>query len=185
MPLNDLNIRLLSIFPFLFFIIHLLYRANQGRSSEILWLCHISNLTLFIALLSNNKRLIQMSILWLIIGPICWLIDLVVFRDISITSTIAHIGGVTIALLAFTHIGIAKYSWIDAFIFGLFIQQLCRFTTPTKFNVNVAHSIYPGMDKIFSVYWHYWLFNTLFIGLCLWFINFILSKIPLKNEKLL
>ncbi|KAF0249488.1 MAG: hypothetical protein FD167_1105 [bacterium] len=149
MQLNKLNIGLLSGFPFIFFITHLLNRTSQERSFEILWLCHISNLTLFIALLLNNARLIRMSAIWLIIGTIFWAIDLIVFKDISISSTIAHIGGVTVALLAINRVKMTKYNWVDASLFGLFIQQLCRFITPVKFNINVAHSIYPGMDKIF------------------------------------
>ncbi|MBI4852452.1 MAG: hypothetical protein HY819_11715 [Acidobacteria bacterium] len=181
MKINKTNIYLLSICSFIFFLAHLVYRINQGRVYEILWLCHISNLTLFLAILLHNKRLVSIAVLWLTIGSVCWLVDLFIFKDISISSTIAHIGGLTVALIVISYFKIAKYSWIDAFIFGLFIQQLCRFFTPEKFNVNVAHTIYPGMDKFFSIYWHYWLFNSITMAFCLFLINFILRKILSEN----
>lgn len=179
--IKELNIKSLSIFPLVFFLAHLIYRASESRAYEILWLCHLSNLTLFIALLLNNVRLIRVASLWLTIGSLCWIVDLLVFQDFSLSSTLAHIGGVTVALIAIFQVKTVKHAWIDAFIFGLLIQQFCRFFSPAEFNINVAHSIYPGMDKLFSFYWYYWLFNTFSIGFCLWFINLILRKYTSEN----
>jgi hypothetical protein len=51
-----------------------------------------------------------------------------------------------------------KYSWLYALTWFLLLQQVTRLFTPPELNINLAHSIYPGWEGLFSGYWQYWLF---------------------------
>jgi hypothetical protein len=169
--------RLLGILPLIFFVAHFLYYLSHGRAPEILWLCHISNLTLAIGLLFDIPVLILLAVIWLAPGLPLWVMEIIRTGDITFTSSLSHIGGLIVGLVGLARVGAGRNIWPYAFAWGLFFQLLCRLTTPAGLNINVAHRVYDGMENYFSSYWQYWLCNSLFTAVYLWLTGFVLTKL--------
>jgi hypothetical protein len=174
--------RLLGILPLSFFIVHFLYYLSHGRAAEILWLCHVSNFILSVGLLFNIPFLVRLAVIWLAPGLLLWLMEIMKTGDVSITSSISHIGGLIVGLLAMARVGAGRNVWLYAFVWGLFIQISCRLITPVSLNVNVAHRIYDGWEDYFTGYWQYWLCNSLLAAAYLWFTGaFLIKLFPQKT----
>ncbi|HSN22974.1 MAG TPA: hypothetical protein VLS45_02190, partial [Methylomicrobium sp.] len=69
------NWRLLGFLPLAFFVARFIYFIHYGGTSQILWLCHISNLTLAVGLLFNLPLWVGISAYWLALGIPFWVVD--------------------------------------------------------------------------------------------------------------
>ncbi len=176
--------RLLGVIPLCFFFAHWIHHANEGYPGYILWLCNLNNLLLAIGILSGWKRLTQIGILWLIPAIPLWAIESWMYGDWPLTSILSHIGALTVGLILLPRIGMNKMVWLPALIYALIIQQLTKWLTPAKLNVNVAFSAYMGWEEIFPHYWQFWLFVAIEAGLGLFLLNWFLAKrFPEPNAK--
>jgi multidrug transporter EmrE-like cation transporter len=175
--------RLLGFLPLSFFIAHFTHHLNAGAPQHILWLCNISNLVLATGLFFRVPLLIRMATMWLIPGVPLWLIDMSRTGDAPISTFLSHLGGLSVGIFALSRVRAERNMWIYAWIYGFFIQMICRMFTPPELNVNVAFQIYKGFDRIFHVYWHYWIFNAVLSATVLWILGIVLSRIfPQKKE---
>ena len=163
--------RLLGLLPLAFFLARLVYFANDGDISQILWLCHFSNFTLALGLLFDLPILIGVSAYWLLLAMPFWIIDVWGFGLEGLTSAATHIGGTLIALLAWLKISPPRRIWLHALIWYLSLQFICRLGTPPELNINIAHAVYRGWERIFPDYWFYWLLTTSAAGLSLWLLD--------------
>ena len=171
-----IKFRLLGIFPLIFFAAHLFHFLSTGEFGHILWLCHLSNLTLALGLFFDQRILIRVSALWLAYGLLLWLWNLAELGLESITSVGTHIGGLVVGLAALSSVRMERGIWLYATVWFLIVQQLCRLITPAALNVNLAHSVYFGWESMFNAYWQYWLFTSLSTGIGLWIFEIILLK---------
>ena len=168
--------RLLGFLPLCFFLAHLNYHFAAGTPEHLLWLCNFSNLVLAAGLFFQVPLLIRIAAIWLIPGIPLWLWDMSRTGDAPISTFLSHLGGTTVALIALAKVRAKPNMFLYAWLYGLLIQTICRFTTPPELNVNVAFQIYPGFDRIFENYWSYWIFSAVLAAAILWMFSLLLNR---------
>lgn len=175
--------RLLGLLPLAFFLTRLGYFIEHGGASQILWMCHISNLMIAIGLLFNRPLWVGISAYWLVLGIPFWVVDVIGFGMEGLTSFATHAGGMAVALLALFRIHPPRRIWHYALAWHLFLQALCRLFTPPELNINVAHAVYRGWEKFFTDYFSYWLLITALAGLALYLLDIAMISLVLRSQK--
>lgn len=175
------NWRLLSLLPLAFFLARLSYFIHYGGTSQILWMCHLSNLTLAIGLLFNLPLWVGISAYWLILAIPFWIVDVIGFGMEGLTSLATHAGGTITALFALSRIYPPRRIWAHALAWHLFLQLICRLFTLPELNINVAHAVYRGWENFFSNYFSYWLLITASAGLALYLLD-VLTIFVIKRK---
>ena len=171
------RLRLLGLLPLLFFCAHALYYWRRGEAGHILWLCNIGNLLLAAGLILRRPALVRVATVWLIPGLCLWLWYAVRFWGLVPTSTLAHLGGLTVGMFALASVRVDRKTWLYALAWYLFMQMVCRLVTLPALNVNVAHRIYEGWAGTFSAYWQFWLAMTGIVAAWLGLIVLLLAKL--------
>ena len=154
----------------------------RGTPEEILWVCHLSNLTLAGAILFASRLWTGISLLILLVGLPLWLMDVFVSGELIYTSPLTHLGGIIIAWITLKETGFQKGSWFYGLLWGLGLQIFCHFTTPRESNVNLSHKIWPGMEAYFPGFLSYALANLIFIAVSLFLTEFLLLKILERRQ---
>jgi hypothetical protein len=93
------------------------------------------------------------------------------------TSFLTHIGALLVGIVGLRAARAGRWAWLHAFAWYLTMQLASRFLTSPEWNVNVAHRIYGGYEKVVSFYWEFWLLSTLMVAAGLWVIGLILMKV--------
>lgn len=153
-------------------------------------MCNIGNLLLAIGLFLGEAMLIRVAVIWMLPGVAVWAMYVVPTWGMLLTgqlnfaqffgvisSTLAHLGGFSVGMLALQKVRMDAWAWLYAYIWYFVVQLLSRLLTPAALNVNLAHRIQPGWEPTFSAYWKFWLLLTLIVGLCLWILGFLLQKL--------
>jgi hypothetical protein len=96
---------------------------------------------------------------------------------VFLTSTLAHVGGLAVAIIALSKYRMDRTAWRWAFGWYLAIQLSSRFLTPANLNVNLAHAIQPGWEQAFGSYWIFLLALTLVAIVTLWLSGLLLWSI--------
>ncbi|MCS6885256.1 MAG: hypothetical protein RMM17_12575 [Acidobacteriota bacterium] len=151
-----------------FFLLQLFHHSRNGAIENALWMCNISNLLLAFAVAARSELLASVASMWLILGLPLWIIDLVEFGDVSLSTLLAHIGGASVSFWTLHSIGgIRRGCWLLAVGWYLLVQQLCRLWTKAQLNVNLAHA--PRALGLLTVddYRLYWLLTTILAALLL------------------
>jgi len=166
--------RSLGWLPLILFAARFVAYLQLGQPSQMLWICHLSNLFLAAGLFLANPVIIRLAVVLISFGIIPWIVDMWVIKIITPVSLASHLGGLVVGLLAISIVRAQKRSWLPAL--GLFIlaQLLCRFATPAEFNINTAHRVYDIWKDSLDSYWLYWTLSTTVIGVTLWAINWML-----------
>jgi hypothetical protein len=112
--------------------------------------------------------MIRVAALWLVPGLGVWYVYVVKPYGIVFSSTLAHIGGLTVAMFALQRVRVDARAWVYALGWYLIMQLLSRFLTPVEMNVNVARAVYPGWEQTFPSYWKFWSVLTLVVAASLW-----------------
>ena len=172
-----IKLRLLGFLPLAFFIAHLSFYWRNGGMENMLWMCNVANLVLAAGLFLGVRWMIRVAALWLIPGLPLWLYYVAVNGGWLVTSFFTHIGGLIVGLLALYKIGSGRWTWLHGFVLFLMVQQLSRTFTLPQSNVNVAHSVDPSLEGVFSKYRWYWLATTLTVAAVLWVLGLILLKL--------
>lgn len=171
------NWRALGLLPLFFFLARWVYFQEHGGTSQILWMCHFSNLTLAVGLLFNLPVLVGISAYWLVLAIPFWVIDVIVFGMEGVTSLATHAGGTLIALLALSRISPPRRLWTYALAWHLFLQAVSRFFTPAELNINFAHAVYRGWERFFPDYFSYWLLVTVSAGIALYLLDVLTMRL--------
>ncbi len=177
MPRPTDRLRLLGLLPLMFFCAHAFYYWRRGEPAHILWMCNIGNLLLAAGLLLRRPQLTRVAAVWLIPGLPVWLLFVVRAWGFVPTSTLAHLGGLTVGLYALARVRVDRATWLHAFVWYLLVQFVCRLITPPALNVNLAHSVYEGWQGTFSAYWQFWLATTAAVAAALCLLVLLLSKL--------
>lgn len=180
------RIRLLGVFPLIFFFAQAAHYWRIDQLGHMLWMCNIGNLILAVGLFFEKPVLIRLSAIWMIPGLLVWFVYVVLASGVFLSSTLAHVGGLAVSLIALKRYRIDRTAWGYAFGWYLVIQLLSRLITPPDLNVNLAHAIAPGWDRTFESYWSFWLVLTAVTAACLWVSGIILWSVwrPEPAEKL-
>lgn len=179
-PRNKL--RLLGILPLIFFIAQFVHYWRINELGNLLWMCNIGNLILAMGLFLEKPILIRLAAIWTIPGLVVWFIYVVLTWGVFLTSALAHVGGIIVAMIVLRHYRMDRTAWRWAFGWYLVIQLASRFLTPAALNVNLAHAVQPGFDRTFQSYWSFWLVLTAATIFTLWVCGFLLWRIWPSRE---
>lgn len=153
-------------------------------------MCNIGNLLLALGLFFEQALLIRVAVIWLVPGVAVWFAYVVPSWGTLLTggfsyaallvvlsSTLAHLGGLTVGLVVLRRIGMDGRAWLYAFIWYFIVQLISRRATPAAMNVNVSQRIQEGWERTFSTYLTFWLVLTCLVGVCLWVLGLLLRML--------
>ena len=185
-PPLELRFRLLGILPLIFFLAQTIHYWRYGGMGNLLWICNVGNVLLGVGLLLGQRELIRTAAIWTIPGLGIWIRYVLLASGFYFSTTLAHVGGIVVGLIALSRVRMDRLAWIYAFIWSLLVQLAARLLTSPELNVNLAHRIQPGWENLFSTYWKFWLVLLMVTALVLWLISKVLSLIwpaaPISEE---
>jgi hypothetical protein len=171
------KLRLLGLLPLIFFLAQGAHYWRINQLGHLLWMCNIGNLILAMGLFLEKPLLIRLAAIWTIPGLVIWFIYVVLAWGVFLTSTLAHAGGLIVAMIALRHYRMDRTAWRWALGWYLVVQLASRFFTPADLNVNLAHAVQPGFERTFQSYWSFWLVLTACTIVGLWLVGLVLWSI--------
>jgi len=169
--------RWLGILPLIFFFAQAVHYWRIDQLGHMLWMCNTGNLILALGLFFDKPALVRLSAIWMIPGLVVWFIYVVLAWGVFLTSTMAHVGGLAVSMIALKWYRMDRGAWRYAFGWYLAVQLISRFITPPEFNVNLAHAVAAGWERPFQSYWSFWLVLTAIAAAVLWVSGMILWAI--------
>jgi hypothetical protein len=171
------KLRVLGILPLIFFLAQGVHYWRIDQLGHMLWMCNVGNLLLALGLFLEKPLVIRFSAIWMIPGLFIWVIYVVLAWGVFLTSTLAHVGGLAVALIALSKVGMDRTAWRWAFAWYLVVQLASRFITRAELNVNLAHAVQPGYEQSFASYWTFWLVLTVVTAAVLWLSGLVLWSV--------
>src|SRR4026207_724353 len=162
------KLRLLGVLPVIFFLAQAVHYWRINQLGHLFWMCNIGNLLLALGLFLEKPVVVRLAAIWTIPGLIVWIIYVVLAWGVFLSSTLAHVGGLIVAVFALSMVRMDRTAWRWAFGWYLVVQLLSRFLTAPELNVNLAHAVQPGWDRTFHSYWEFWLVLTVVTIMTLW-----------------
>lgn len=188
--LSRSQFRLLGFLPLAFFTAQAIHYWQINQLGHMFWMCNIGNLLLAIGLFLEEALLIRVAVIWAVPGVVVWFVYVVPtwemllggkfdYRQLFgvVSSTLAHIGGISVGIAALRRVGMDGTAWLYAFVWYFVVQLLSRLVTPVAMNVNLSQRVQDGWEGTFSSYWRFWLVLSLLVGICLWVLGFILKTL--------
>jgi len=169
--------RLMGLLPLAFFAVQTIHYWRFGGMGHLLWMCNLGNVLLGVGLLLGHRELIRAAAIWTIPGLVVWVIYVLLPSGLYFSTTLAHVGGFVVGLIALRRVGMDGRAWVYAFAWYLFAQLAARLIGPPELNVNVAHRVQDGWDKTFTSYWKFWIVLTVGVAAITWVIGKALSLI--------
>ena len=169
--------RLLGLLPLAFFIGQVIHYWRFGGLGNLLWMCNVGNLLLAIGLFLDHRELIRAAAIWTIPGLVVWVLYVLLDYGFLFSSTLAHVGGIIVGLIALRRVGMDRTAWLYAYAWALFMQIAARLLTTPELNVNVSHNIQQGWERYFTSYWKFWVVLNFVTAFVLWTLGKILAFI--------
>lgn len=163
--------RLLGVLPLIFFLAQGVHYWRTNELGHMFWMCNIGNLLLGAGLLLGQPIMIRVAAIWLVPGLVMWYVYVVRPYGVVFSSTLAHIGGLIVALIALRRVRVDALAWVYALGWYFIMQILSRLLTAPAMNVNVTHSVYPGWEQTFNSFWKFWLVLALVVAVSLWLLG--------------
>ena len=139
--------RAFGLLPFAFYAAHAASLVSRDLAPHVLWSCHLANLILGAGILLRSPSLAGTGLLWLILGLPLWIAELTGGGDFHWTSTLTHVCGLLLAVLAVRAAGMPKGTWWRAAAGLAALWLLCRAFTPPDANVNLSHRHWFGWEE--------------------------------------
>ena len=177
LKLSDRHFRLIGLLPLAFFLAQTVHYWRFGGLGNLAWMCNVGNLLLAIGLFLDHRELIRAASIWTIPGLGIWFWYVWLNGSTALSSTLAHVGGLIVAVFVLRRVRMDRIAWLYAFIWYLFMQLVSRVATARELNVNVAHFIQPGWHHAFDSFWKFWLVMTVVVAAGLWLIGKLFSFI--------
>jgi hypothetical protein len=179
------KLRLLGILPLIFFLTQGVHYWRRSELGNMLWMCNVGNLLLALGLFLERPVVIRLAAIWTIPGLFIWFVYVVLPWSPFLSSTLAHVGGLAVAMYGLSRVRMDRTAWRWAFGWYLMVQLASRFVTPAALNVNLAHVVQPGWERAFGSYWLFWLVLTVVTAVVLWLCGVFLWSIwPARQEDL-
>lgn len=188
--LTNRQFRLLGFLPLTFFLAQAIHYWHIDQLGHMLWMCNIGNLLLAIGLFLKKPVLIRVAVMWMVPGLFVWSIYVVPTWGMLFTgnfeigqffgvisSTLAHLGGLSVGIIVLRQVGMDGRAWLYAFVWYFVMQLFSRLLTTPDMNVNLSHRIQEGFEPAFSAYWKFWLVLTLLVGLIAWLLGMALQRL--------
>ena len=176
------QLRLLGLLPLIFFLAQGVHYWRINQLGHLFWMCNIGNLILAMGLFREKPLVIRLAAIWTLPGLVVWFVYVVLAWGVFLSSTLAHVGGIIVAMIALRHYGMDRIAWRWALGWYLVVQLASRFFTPPELNVNLAHTVQPGWEQTFQSYWTFWLVLTAITIVSLWLCGLLLWRIWPANE---
>ena len=173
----SVSLRWLGIAPLIFFLGQATYYWRGGSLGNMLWMCNVGNLLLALGLFIEQPELIRAAAIWMIPGVPIWILYVVLPDKFVLSSGLAHIGGLIVALVAVRTVRIDRRAWLYAFAWYLAMQIVSRLATSPDLNVNVAYRIQGGWESSFGSFWKFWVVMSAVVAIGLWIIGRLLRMI--------
>ena len=168
---------MLGVFPLVFFFAQAVHYWKIQQLGHMLWMCNVGDLLLAIGLFFRRPVLIRIAVIWMIPGLVVWFRYVVLEWGLFFSSLLAHVGGILVGIVALKKVGVDRRSWLYAFGWYLLIQLLSRLLTTADLNVNLAHRIQPGFERVFTSYWQFWLTLAAATAVVLWLLTLLLARL--------
>ena len=188
--LTGRQLHLLGFLPLAFFSAQAIHYWQINELGHMLWMCNIGNLLLAIGLFFEEAILIRVAVMWMVPGVAVWFVYVVPTWGMLLTgrfryaelfgvvsSTLAHLGGFAVGIVALRKVGMDARAWLYAFIWYFVVQLISRLVTPAAMNVNLSQRIQAGWEQTFSTYWRFWFVLTMLVGVCLWVLGLLLKRL--------
>lgn len=147
---------ILGLAAICFYLVHAVYLFIRGENpGNLLWACHLGAAAVGIGLILRLPALYSTGVLWLGLGNMMWILYLFGKGEFIVTSVLTHVGGIIIGIIGVYKTGMVKFSWLRALVGLAALQQLCRWVTPAKENINLAFRVHEGWEKLFPSYGWY------------------------------
>ena len=196
--LTNRQIRLLGFLPLSFFLAQATHYWQINELGHMLWMCNIGNLLLAVGLFLEKPVLIRVAVMWMVPGFLVWFYYVVPTWGMILTgsydlgqffgvvsSSLAHVGGLSVGAIVLRQIGVDSRAWLYAVIWYFVMQLLSRLLTSPAMNVNLSHRIQEGFENAFSAYWKFWLVLTFLVGVISWLLGMALQRLwPLRSDSL-
>jgi hypothetical protein len=141
-----------GVLAVLLYAIHGTYNVLDGHPEHLLWACHVGVLLVSASMFLRSPTLNAMGLFWLLAGVPLWLLDLSMGGELIPTSFSTHVGGPILGVIGLRWMGMPRGAWWKAVAAFLVLQQITRWTTPARENVNVAFGVWTGWENIFPAY---------------------------------
>lgn len=171
------RLRLAGLLPLFFFLAQAVHYWRINELGHLLWMCNICNLLLAMGLFLENRIVVRLAAIWMVPGLVVWFVYVVLPWGLFLTSILAHVGGLVVTMFVLSKYRMDRTAWLWALGWYLMIQLLSRFVTPPNLNVNLAHSMQPGMERTFGSYWFFWLTLTVVAAATLWLSGLLLERV--------
>ena len=162
------RLRLIGLLPLLFFFAQVDHYWRINQLGHLFWMCNIGNLLMAAGLFLEKPLLVRVAAIWTIPGLFVWFVYVVLEWGVFLSSTLAHVGGLAVAVFVVRAYGMDRIAWLYAFVWYLAVQIASRFVTSADLNVNLAHAVQPGWEQTFTSYWLFWLTLTIITAIVLW-----------------
>lgn len=172
-----LRFRLIGLLPLTFFLAQVVHYWRFGGLSHLAWMCNVGNLLLAIGLFIDYRELIRAAAIWTIPGLGIWFWYVWLSGSTALSSTLAHVGGIIVAMYVLRRVRMDRKAWLYAFVWYLIVQLFSRVATDPVYNVNVVFRIQDGWENAFASFWKFWLIMTIVVAAILWTIGLVLSWI--------
>jgi hypothetical protein len=169
--------RLMGLLPLAFFAVQAIHYWRFGGMGHLLWMCNAGNVLLGVGLLLSHRELIRAAAIWTIPGLIVWIIYVLLPSGFYFSTTLAHVGGFIVGLIALRRVGMDRNAWIYALGWYLFTQVAARLLTSAELNVNASHRVQDGWNNAFTSYWKFWLLATVVTAFVLWALGRVVAVI--------
>ena len=171
------KMRLLGLLPLVFFLAQANHYWRTNELGHMLWMCNIGNLLLAIGLFLEKPVVVRLAAIWTIPGLVVWFLYVVLPWGLFVSSILAHVGGLAVAMIALRHYRMDRTAWLWAFGWYLVVQLLSGVVTPANLNVNLAHAMPSGWEQTFGSYWTFWITLTVVTAACVWLSGLLLWSI--------
>lgn len=179
--------RALGLLPLSFFLAQAIHYWHINELGQVLWMCNIGNLLLALGIFFDKPRWMRVAAMWMFPGVVVWFVYVVPTWGMFMSgqaslgqwfgvlaSTLAHLGGFSVAMVVLRRIRMDRRSWLYALAWYFVVQLISRLVTPIPMNINVAQQVQAGWEQSFSAYWKFWMVLSLLVGICLWVLETIL-----------
>jgi hypothetical protein len=188
--LSRKQFRLLGFLPLVFFFAQATHYWQINQLGHMFWMCNIGNLLLALGIFFEQALLIRVAVIWSMPGLVVWGLYVVPTWGMLVTgkmslsesygvvsSTLAHVGGLSVGILVLRKVRMNASAWAYAFIWYLIVQGVSRLLTPVAMNVNLSQRVQDGWETTFSSYWKFWLVLSALVAVCLWLLGLLLKRL--------
>ncbi len=169
--------RLLGVLPLIFFLVQTVHYSRYGGRGNLLWMCNAGNVLLGVGLLMGHREMIRAAAIWTIPGLGIWIKYVLLASGFYFSTTLAHVGGIAVALIALHRVRMDRVAWLYSFGWYLLTQLAARLFAPPDLNVNVADHVQTGWETTFTSYWKFWIVMSSAVAVLLWVTGLALSLI--------